>query len=294
MLCVASQNIHAKDPALASLTPDHFKDTATVREDPAAGTATVSTEPGFVEHTGPLRMVWHDDFLTGTVDRKTGRKSFQVAAFVIYSGSFRSYETARYAAAGGTVTSKVEQLEKRVENCATGECTYTEHLVFPIDETVLRDLAAGGATRPPTLWHYDLEAKSGPRYSGVVSTAEVAGLLARLDAVAGTAPVAEPTPAIAARAAPAARQRDLGIDGLAVAATPGQPNRLGILITGIQPGSIAAGAGLITGDIIYELAGRSIKTLADLEGAVSASAANPIALRFFRGLAPMMMTVQVR
>ena len=40
----------------------------------------ISTEKGFVEYSGPLHMVWHDEFLSAAIDKKTGQKSFQVHA----------------------------------------------------------------------------------------------------------------------------------------------------------------------------------------------------------------------
>src|ERR1700720_2183424 len=70
----------AKEPALSSLTMEHFRHTATVTENPGDGTTIISTENGYLEHTGPLRMVWHDEYLRGVIDRKTGRRSLQVYA----------------------------------------------------------------------------------------------------------------------------------------------------------------------------------------------------------------------
>src|SRR5580692_6564713 len=71
---LGSSAADAKDPALSSLTMEHFRDTATVTESPSDGTAIISTENGYVEHTGPMRMVWHDEFLRGVIDRKTGSR----------------------------------------------------------------------------------------------------------------------------------------------------------------------------------------------------------------------------
>src|ERR1700692_2843611 len=62
----------AKDPARSSLTMEHCRDTATVTENPSDGTTIISTENGYVERTGPMRMVWHDEFLRGVIDRKSG------------------------------------------------------------------------------------------------------------------------------------------------------------------------------------------------------------------------------
>ncbi len=63
---------HAKDPALLSLGMAHFKDTATVTDDPKSATTTISTENGFAEHKGPMRMVWNDEFLEAVIDDADG------------------------------------------------------------------------------------------------------------------------------------------------------------------------------------------------------------------------------
>src|SRR5258706_13872705 len=85
---------YAKDPALLTLTLEHFRDTATVKDDPVDAITTISTEKGFVERKGPMRTVWNDEYLRSVIDKKTGQKSFQVYAWTTYSGRLRSYETA--------------------------------------------------------------------------------------------------------------------------------------------------------------------------------------------------------
>ena len=180
---------------------------------------------------------------------------------------------------------KTTALQKKAEFCATGACTYTERVAFPIDEEALRQ-AAESARERPSLWRYDLVTKSGPNYGGALSTAEIAGFLAKVDDSTQRIPVvkanAKPTPLL-----------DLGIEGISVAATPEQPNRGGILIAAVKNGSIAHKAGMITGDIVYEFGGRPIATPADLQSAVAAStASSKIPLRLYRGMNTMTVTVQ--
>ncbi len=268
----------AKDSALLPLTAVHFRDSATVNENASDGKATISTENGFVEHTGLMRMVWNDAFLRGVVDRKTGNKSIEVYAWIIYSGNLRSYETATYQTTNGPRSVPATQIGKQVTNCAVGDCTYTEHLAFPVDEALLRELAAQALAGKPKLWPFRFAAKSGPDYSAVLSTAEIAGFLAKVDEYLNTLPVA------AASADHASLDRDLGIGGMPVAATPEQPRRAGILITAVSRGSIAHKSGVIVGDILYEFDGHPIKGLADLQSAVAGCAANSVvAIKLYRG-----------
>ncbi len=69
-----------------------------------------------------------------------------------------------------------------------------------------------------------------------------------------------------------------------VAATVEQPNRAGILVFGVNSGSVAQRSGIITGDILYEFDGHPIKALDELEAAVAACAANStVAIKLYRG-----------
>ena len=321
---------NAKDSKLLSLTMEHFRDTATVKDDFAAGTTTITTEKGFVVRTGPMRMVWNDEYLKGVIDRTTGEKSFQVVVMSIYSGNRRSYETANYQWASGPKSTPVTQIRTQREACGTGECTYTDYIAFSVDEAGLRQLAAGYVPGKPSIWAFKITTKPGPDYSGGLSNAEIAGFLARMDqpapqpgpnaAIARNNAAAKESDAIAQENAKLARENaalakqnaelakenaalakanpplaaagpagtlpklDLGIGGIAVAATAGQPNRAGVLVSAVNGGSVAQKAGIIVGDIVYEFDGHPIKELAELDAAVAACAANSsVVVKLYRG-----------
>jgi hypothetical protein len=276
---------------------EHFRDTATVKDDPLNAKATITTEPGYVEHSGPLRTVWHDEYLSAVIDQGTGQKSFQIDAQITYSGSWRFYESANYQTANGRRSVPATQISKESANCAVGECIYTEHIAFPVDEQVLRQVAAARVAAKPVLWRYQTIAKSGPAFTGSLSDAEVAGLLAKVDeyaarpatAGANTGSFANSAGAAGLSAANAPSQPDLGIGGLPVAATAEHPNRAGILIIAVDRGSVAHKSGIIVGDIVYEFNGHPIKALADLQGAVAAAraASAPVRIKLYRGTEPI-------
>jgi hypothetical protein len=287
VLGVNAHIAHAKDTALLSLGMEHFRDTATVKDDAADATTAISTEKGFAEHKGPMRMVWNDEYLSSVIDKKTGQKSFQVHAWIIYSGRWRSYETVDYQTVAGPKSATVTRIGKEMENCAVGDCLYTERIAFPVEEEMLRRLAATNAPGKPALWTYKFVAKSGPDYAGGLSSAEIAGLLAKVDEYTNALPAAK------ANATSASLKRDLGISGMPVAATAEQPNRAGILVFGVNSGSIAQQSGIIIGDILYEFGGRPVKALAELEAAVAASAANStVAVKLYRGTNAMAVTAR--
>jgi len=271
----------AKDPALSSLTMEHFRETATVTENSSDGTTVISTENGFVEHTGLMRMVWHDEFLRGVIDRKTGSRSLQVYAWVIYSGSLRNYESANYRTASGPRSVPVNQLAREVVNCPVGDCTYTERVAFPLDEESMRQLAAARAPGNPDKWPYRLIAKSGPEYAGEISSAEIAGFLAKVDEYANR-PAS--VPVVNASSASVASSRELGIRGMSVDATEEHPNRAGVLVIGVDRGSVAHKAGIIVGDILYEFDGHPLRTPADLQATLAGhGATSTIAIKLYRG-----------
>jgi hypothetical protein len=295
ILAFALGTAHAKDPGLLSLGMDHFRDTATVTDNPRDAVVAVSTENGYQEHHGPMRMVWSDEFLEGLIDKKTGQKSFLAHVWITYVGSARSYRTARVQAPDGprSVPVTLTGLEKSL--CAVGDCTYTEHLSFPVDESTLRQLAAQTASGKQALWPFRLVAKSGPDYSGGFSNAEIAGLLAKVDDYGHDVPPAAAVGGTESTAVAglASLTRQFGVGGLPVAATADQPDRAGVLIIAVSGGSVAQKAGLIVGDIVYEFGGRSVRTPSELQAAVAACAANAtVAVKLFRGTAATAVTAR--
>ena len=282
LLLGAAGTCLAKDPDLTTLGPDHFRDTAIINDDPVAGVTTVSTEKGYVEHHGPLRAVWNDEYLFGIVDRKASRTTFEVIAAITYRGSRRSYGSVKWQGANGTATAPTVHIKTSSVNCPTGECTYTDQVSFLVEESWLRQLATR-AHGKVELWHFTL-VEPGQNYTGQISSAEVAGFLAKVDEYTGAAP---PPPRVAAA------KPELGIGGLRVEANSQNPARSGVLVTAVVPGSVADKAGVIIGDIVGELAGHAIKSPADLPAAVASSAAgSSITFRIYRGTAEMTLTGQ--
>jgi hypothetical protein len=291
MVCgLCAESALAKDPPLLSLSMEHFRDTATIADDALTAKVTISTEKGYIERSGPLHMVWHDEFLTATIDKKTGEKSFQVHDEITYNGKWRYYDSASYQGASGPRSAPAVQISKESANCALGECVYTERISFPVEEELLRQLAAANVPAKPVLWTFKALAKSGPADSGALSSAEIAGLLLKVDQYTGTPTVVA---AGAAGAATPIARLDLGVGGMAVAATPEQPNRAGILIIAVPRGSVAQKSGIIVGDILYEFDGHPIKQLAELQTAVAACAPNSaVPVKLYRGNDPIALTAR--
>jgi hypothetical protein len=273
-LCAAASG----KETLSALAMEHFRDTATVVDAPQDAAATISTEKGFSEKHGPMRTVWDDEYFVATIDKKSAQKSFQVIVWVTYSGSERLYQKVSFDTPQGPKTLAATPVSSKKEFCTVGDCTYTERLAFPVEEAFLRDLA--GRASASAAWSFQMTGKSGPAYTGVLTGAEAAGLLAKVDGFHGALPV------VAASATRAALQAGMGIEGLPVAADTEHPNRHGILITYVAADGVARQSGLIVGDILYELNGHPLRTLVDLEREVAGCApSSTVPVKFYRGLA---------
>lgn len=301
VLTVGAGTAGAKDSPLLSLNMEHFRDTATVLDSPTDSAVTISTENGYKEHRGPLRTVWNDEYLEAVIDKKTGQKSYLVYVWITYRGGLRRYGTASFQSPDGPRSVSTTLVVRDKSLCEVGDCTYTDHLTFPVDPDMLRRLAAQYASGTHSVWAFKLTGKSVPMYTGGLSNAEIAGLLARADSyendVAAAAATAATTGATTitagATATAASLKKDFGVGGMAVAASADQVNRAGVLIIAVSGGSIAQKSGIIVGDIVYEFAGRRIGTPAELQAAVAASAANrAVAIKLYRGTAVMTVNAQ--
>jgi hypothetical protein len=273
-------------PELASLGADHFRDSASVTEDAARDAAVISTEPGYSERA--LGAMWHDEYLRAIIDHKSGRKSFEIDVMVSYGGGFRAYGQGVLKLPAGPKTLTAIPLATQRAACQGEECQYTETVALPLDEATLRQMAERDAPTAHALFDFRLTAKRGRYYQGTISSAEAAGLLARVEAYSNAPPAPPPAPKPAVTAPPPPQRLPFGISGLAVAASPELPNRAGVLVVSVAPGSVAAKAGMITGDIIDRIDAHPVKTPADLETAVASVAAGTSAVvHVFRGTAEM-------
>lgn len=285
-LTLAACAAMAKDTPLLSLSVEHFRDSATFQDDAATGILTVSTERGYVERHGPLRTVWNDEYLRALINHATGQRVYQVEASFTYGGKRRSYSSAVYQAGGAPQTVALTVGSPEVLNCATGECSYTEHVRFPVDEPMLRELAADALAGHPHLWAFKVVGPPGADYAGSFSSAEIAGLLAKVDeAGAGPSATSLRTPGVA--------PGELGVGVLRIDATEESPPRSGLLLTAVNRGSVAQKSGLLVGDLLYEIDGREVRSQLDLESALAAARQRTaVTLKYYRGAEKRSATAQ--
>lgn len=186
LVIVPMNTARATEPAvprsLLAMTPHEFETSASVKDDGLEVLTTITTEPGYRERHGLLRLVWSDVFLRAFVDKHSGAATYQLYQRIVYGGRhYRYFEAMNYETQAGPKAAETINLG-RSEDCSRsklmGGCVRTENLAVPIGETLLRTIAAAGIPGADAAWHFRFKAQTGEDFDGVMVPAEVAGLLA--------------------------------------------------------------------------------------------------------------------
>jgi hypothetical protein len=167
----------------AALTPAHFQETATIKDDNLDVTATITTEKGLSETKGLLRVVWDDNFLRAFINKKNGTVKYQLYQFITYGPDWRNYYGVNYLSPTGEIEqADLTLISKDVGRCsARNGCDLTESFGFSISEQFLRAYAAKYDPNKPTVWSFKFKAKNGNEWRDAMLTAEISGLLSAVD-----------------------------------------------------------------------------------------------------------------
>ena len=180
----ATTSREAQIETALSLTKEHFRSTAAVKDDSLDTVATITTVNGFQEKRGLLGIVWDDNFLRAFIDKKTGRTTIQLYQIIYYQGSgWNFYQTVNFETPAGPQSKPVTVIKRDVD--CTGSrysgCTYVEHVGFDVDEDLLRTIAGSYQPGQRDGWKFKFVAKSGREYNDGMLPAEVAGFLEAID-----------------------------------------------------------------------------------------------------------------
>lgn len=174
-----------QDPA--TLDKARFFNTATVRDDPLALTATIDTSRGYRRPMGLLDIHPVDSFLRAVINKKTGATEYMLYQQVQYRDyEWHFYNAATYQGAGGPVAAQFVEIDRRIDNCdrARGPgCTYAEHIGFIVPSSVLEQIAADYDAGERGAWRYRFSSRRADQtLLGEIPYGEVAGLLERVKA----------------------------------------------------------------------------------------------------------------
>jgi hypothetical protein len=189
ILCCVSKH-QAIKKEMVHLDIQHFKDTTTVANVLSGAAVEFSTLNGY----RPEKFIgvgWLDSFLKGYVNKKTGKRYYQVYQFFSYQGrGWRLYNRVDYQTPEGKTSKPLTRYHRELLNCTSSRgCTYEEHVVFDIEERLLRKIAElapshqekVGTKEKIPVFLYQLSSNSGPKRKYWLLPAEAAGLLERMD-----------------------------------------------------------------------------------------------------------------
>lgn len=164
-----------------ALTPQHFQDTAVVKDDELETSATIDTSLGFKNKQGLMKVVWDDNFLRAFIDKKTGATTYQLYQIIRYSGQLRRYDTVNYETPDGPASTEVTVIDQNVDGCSRYGCSYTETIGFALDENLMRTIASMYQPGAATAWRFKFKSQSGNYWQDGMMPSEIAGLLAAVD-----------------------------------------------------------------------------------------------------------------
>ena len=129
--CVSTHQTAKKE--VFNLDTQHFKETTTVANVLSDSVVEFSTLNGYrpEKFTG---VGWLDSFLKGYVNKKTGKKDYQVYQFISYQGrGWRLYHRVDYQTPAGGTSKPLTRYHRELLNCASSRgCTYEEHVVLTL------------------------------------------------------------------------------------------------------------------------------------------------------------------
>ena len=139
--CVSTREATKKQ--ILNLNTQHFKDTIIIKHVSSGEVTKFSTLRGY-RHEKYLGIGWLDSFLIGYLNTTTGKTYYQVYQFISYQGrGWRVYHRVDYQTPGEIKSKPLTSYHREIMNCSSSRtCTYEEHVVFDIEEALLRQIAA--------------------------------------------------------------------------------------------------------------------------------------------------------
>jgi hypothetical protein len=186
--CASTREVTKRE--VLSLTIQHFKETVIIKQVSSGEVTKFSTLRGYRPEKY-LGIPWMDSFLIGYLNNQSGKRYYQVYQFVSYQGrGWRLYSRVNYETPEGTKSMPLKRYHKELKNCSSSRnCTYEEHVVFDIEEALLRKIAKlapetqgkTNANGKIAAFLYQLSSREGHKKKYWLLPAEVAGLMEAMD-----------------------------------------------------------------------------------------------------------------
>lgn len=170
---------------LLAMSPEQHAERVATKDDRLEAVATLDTSQSFQYKYGLLRIVWDDIFLRAFVDKASLTTTYQVY-FRLHRpvNTWPRLETVNFETTNGLRTEKLRSIGSDVD-CSTerltGSCTFTEVVVFEVEEALLREIAARYVPDTDNAWQMRFKGQSGLDVDISMMPAEVGGLLLAVD-----------------------------------------------------------------------------------------------------------------
>ena len=186
--CVSTREATKKQ--ILNLNTQHFKDTIIIKHVSSGDVTKFSTLRGY-RHEKYLGIGWLDSFLIGYLNTTTGKTYYQVYQFISYQGrGWRVYHRVDYQTPEEIKSKPLTSYHREIMNYSSSRtCTYEEHVVFDIEEALLRQIAARapetqGKTTDKgkvSAFLYQLSSQQGHNITYWLLPTEVAALMEVMD-----------------------------------------------------------------------------------------------------------------
>ncbi len=171
-----------KEAREQALTPSAVQQTILMKDDDFETSATLETSKAFTYRGDFFERVRADNLLRAFISKGSGQTKYQLYQSIMYTGNRRNYDVVSYQSPDGLQSTELRRIDSQLDSCGAGLCVYTEIVGFDVSESFLRQIAKTYQPGNSPLWRFKFKARSGDDWVDDISPAEVAGLLAAVDA----------------------------------------------------------------------------------------------------------------
>ncbi|MBY8822532.1 hypothetical protein [Sphingomonas colocasiae] len=173
------------DKRLAAMTPERFRVAASTIDDPLEFETIISTERGHRREKAMKGLIGNDAYLRAVIDKRSGATRYEIWQEIRYFGPRRAYQSVHFEAGENVERRPLSVARHGADLCpepeTNGDCVMTKTMAFPIEETVLRSVAARYRSGTADGWKFKFKDGTGRDMVSSIAPAEAAGLLLAVD-----------------------------------------------------------------------------------------------------------------
>lgn len=177
--CTAKE-VAVKAPAV--LDKNHFKATVKVEEDSSGKAIRLSTVNGLAARSPGA--AGSDNYVDAIIEKETGAVRYEVVNRVVYDTiEGRFHKEVGYRHPEGEAKKELTVIGREIEctDSHGNECAFVEEVKFGVDESLVKEIAKRYQPGKMSAWKYTLKSPSDADHRDGIFTAEIAGLVERVE-----------------------------------------------------------------------------------------------------------------